>query len=120
MKILKNLIQIKKQKILNVFHDMIADTFSNKKLNPVVTESDFALPKNIRLNSTHYFVMKIKTKREFEQIAFNHSSDIYLQDFLNLCKKCTQKPYSSLVIGTAVASDNHLRFRKNLLEIYKR
>ena len=64
-----------------------------KKLNPVVTElfikgrklnislvfitqSCFAVPKDIRLNSTHHFVMKIPNKREIQQTAFNHSSDI--------------------------------------------
>ena len=72
----------KERKILIVFDDVIADIFSNKKLNPIVTElfirgrklnispifitqSYFAEPKNIRLNSTHYFIMKIPNKREF-------------------------------------------------------
>ena len=103
------------------------------KLNPIVTElfirgrklnislvfitqSYFAVPKNIRLNSTHYFVMKIPNKRRLPQIAFNKSSDVDFQDFLNLYKKCTEKPYSFLVIDTTLASDNSLRFRKNLLE----
>ena len=88
----------KKRKIFIVFDDMIADMVSNKKLNPIVTElfirgrklnislafisqSYFAVPKNFRLNSTHYFIMKIRNKRERRQIAFNHSSDI---DFLAL------------------------------------
>ena len=113
---------------------MIADMLSNKKLNPVVTElfireiklnislvfitqSYFDVPKNIRLNSTHYFVVKIPKKRELQQIAFNHSSDIDFQDFMNLYKKCTAKPYSFLVIDTTLASDNSLRFRKNFLEL---
>ena len=69
---------------------MIADILSNKKLNPIVTElfiigrklnvslvfitqSYFAVPKNVRLNSTQYFFMKIPNKREIQQIAFNHS-----------------------------------------------
>ena len=50
--------------------------------------------KNIRLNLTHYFVMKIPNKRELKQIAFNHSSDFDFQDFMNLYKKYTAKPYS--------------------------
>ena len=83
----------KKQEILIIFDYMIADMFINKKLNPIVTElfirerksnislifitqSYFTVPKNIRLNSTHYFVMKIPSKKELQQIAFNHSSDI--------------------------------------------
>ena len=111
IKILKNTIRIRNIKILTVFHNMIADMLSNKKLNPVVIElfirgkklnislvfikqSYFTVSKNIRLNSTHYFIMKIPNKRELQQIAFNHSSDIDFQDFINLYKKCTAKPYS--------------------------
>ena len=56
--------------------------------------------------------MKIPNK----QIAFNHSSDIDFRDFVNLYKKCTSKPYSHLVLDTTLASDNPLRFRRNLLE----
>ena len=60
--------------------------------------------------------MKIPNKRELQQIAFNHSSDIDFQDFMNHYKNCTAKPYYFLVIDTALASDNSSRFRKNLLE----
>ena len=112
---------------------MIADMLSNKKLNPIVTElfirgrklnislvfitqSYFAVPKNIRLNSTHYFVMKIPNKRELQQITFNHSSDIDFQDFMILYKKSTAESSSFFVIDTTLASDNSSRFRKNLLE----
>ena len=107
--------------------------FFNKRLNPVVTElfirgrkinvslvflaeSYFAVPKIIRLNSTHYFVMKIRNKRELQQIAFNHVSDIDLQNFMNLYNKCTAEPYSFLFIDTTLSSNNSSRFRKNLLE----
>ena len=103
--------------ILIVFDDMIADMLSNKKLNPVVTELFirgrklnislafikqyyFTVPKNIRINSTHYFVMKILNKRELQQIESNHSSYIDFQDFINLYRKCTAKSYSILVIDT--------------------
>ena len=105
----------------------------NKKLNPIVTElfirgrklnisrvfitqSYCAVPKNIRLNSTHYFIMKIPNKQELQQVAFNHPSDIVFQDFMSLYKKCTEKPYSFLVFDATCASDNLSRFRKNLLE----
>ena len=61
--------------------------------------------------------MKISNKRERQQIAFNHLSDIDFQDFMNLYKKCTAKPYSSFIYSDAtLASDNLLSFRKNLLE----
>ena len=53
--------------------------------------------------------MEIPSKRELQQIAFNHSSDIDFQEFLNLHKRCTAKPYSFLVIDTTLASDNFPR-----------
>ena len=94
-----------------VFVNMIADMLGNKKLNPVVTELSirdktldifficivqcyFAAPKNISLNFTHYFNMKISYKWELQQIAFNHSSDNDFRDFINLYKKLTSEPYS--------------------------
>ena len=64
----------------------------------------------------HFFVMKIPNKREHQEIAINHSSDIEFQDFMNLYKQCTEKPHSFLIIDTTLVSDNFLRFRKNLLE----
>ena len=60
--------------------------------------------------------MKTPNKRELQQIAFNHSSDIEFRDFLNPYKKCTEKSYSSLVIDSTLASEYPSRFRKNLLE----
>ena len=137
---------------------MIADMLSNRKLNPIVTElfikgrklnisfvfirkSYFAVPKNIRLNSAHYFIMKfllgnlillfqktldwilihyfimkIPNKWELQQIAFNHSSDIDFKDFINLYKKCNAKSYSFLVIDATLTSDNLLLYRMNLSE----
>ena len=112
----------KKRKILIVVDDIFADMLSNtegRKLNislVFIMQSYFAVPKKISLISTHYFVMKIPNKRELQQIAFNHSSDIDFQDFMNLYKKCTAKPCYFLVIDTTLASDNSSRFRKNLLE----
>ena len=133
IKILKNTTQKKKRRILIVFDDMIADMLSKKKINPIVTElfirgrklnifhvfitqCFFAVPKDIRLNSMHYFIMKIPNKQELEQIASHNSSDIDFQDLMNLYKKCTAKPYSFLAINATLASDNPLQFRKNLIE----
>ena len=87
VKILKNTIQLKSRKILIVFDNIIADTLSNKNLNPVVTELFIrgkkliffflvVVPKNIILNSTHYFLIKVPNKIELQQIQLNHSSDI--------------------------------------------
>ena len=56
-------------------------------------ESDFTFPKNIKLNSTRKFVMKIPHKRELQLTAFNHSSDIDFVDFMNLYKKRTAESY---------------------------
>ena len=64
--------------------------------------------------------MKIQNKRELQQVAFNHSSDNDFQDFINLYKKYTAKPYSFLVIDTTLSSDNSSRFGKNLLEIIEK
>ena len=63
--------------------------------------------------------MKIPNKQEFPQISFNHSLDIDFKDFMNLYKKCTEKPYSFLVIDTTTESGNLLRFRKNFQKEYK-
>ena len=73
------------------------------------------MPKDVRLNSTHFRIMKIPNKREFQQIALNHSSDIDFKDFMKIFKKYTAEPYSVLVNDTTLPSDDPLRFRKNLL-----
>ena len=123
---------IKKRKVLIVFDDMIADMINNNKLNSIVTElfirgrklnisivfitqSYFKVPKDVRLNSTHFFIMKIPNKRELQQIALNHSSDIDFKDFMNIYKKYTKEPYSFFVNDTTLPSDDPVRFRKNLL-----
>ena len=93
----------KERKILIVFDDMISDMINNKKLNSVITklfirgrklkislvfitQSYFKVPEDIRLSSTHIFIMKIPNKRELQQIALNHSSDISSKDFIKICK----------------------------------
>ena len=98
---------IKKRKTLIVFNDMIADMSRNNKLNPIgtelfirgrkltisvvfITQSYFKVPKDVRLNSTHFFIMKIPNKREFQQIALNHSFDIDFKDFMNIIKNVLQ------------------------------
>ena len=72
------------------------------------------MPKDIRLNSTHFFIMKIPNKRELQQIALNHSSDIDFKDYMNIYKKCTAEPCSFLLNDTTLPSLDPLRFRKNL------
>ena len=74
------------------------------------------MPKDIRLNSKDFFIMKILNKRELQQIALNHSSDIDVKDFIKIYKKYTVEPYSFLVNNTTLLSNNPLRFRNILLE----
>ena len=57
-----------------------------------MTQSYFGVPKNIRLNSSHCFIMKIPNKQEILRTAFNHPSDIDFKDFMNLYKKRAAKP----------------------------
>ena len=61
--------------------------------------------------------MKIPSKRELQQIALNHSSDIGFKDLARIYKNCTTEPYSFLVSDATLASDNSLRFGKNLFNI---
>ena len=99
----------KKRKALIVFDEMIADMINNKKLNPVVTELFirgrklnisivfitqlyFKVPKDVRLSSTHFFIMKIPNKTELQQIALNHSLNIDFKDFIKIYKKFTVEP----------------------------
>ena len=91
----------KEREILIVFDDIIADMINDKKLNSLVTElfirgrklnislafimqSYFKVPKDVRLNSTHFFIVKITNKRELQQIALNHSSNINSKYFIKM------------------------------------
>ena len=80
-----------------------------------ISQSYFKVPKTTRLNATHYFIIKIPNKRELQQIASNHSSDIDFKDFMKLYEDYTKEPYSFLVNDTTLSSDNPLRFWNNLL-----
>ena len=75
------------------------------------------MPKEVRVNSTHFFIMKIPNERELQQIALNYLSDIDFNGFIRIYKKCTAEPYSFLVNDTSLPSENPLRFRKNLFKI---
>ena len=73
------------------------------------------MSKNIRLNATHYFIMKISNKRELQQISSNYSFDLDVKEFMKLYKECTKEPYSFLLNDITLSSDNPLQFRNNLL-----
>ena len=100
----------KRYKVSAVFDDIIADMINNKKLNPAVTElfirdrklnisidfitqPYFKVSKEVRLDTKHFFIIKIPNKGELQQTALNHSSDINFKDFVKTYKKCTAKPY---------------------------
>ena len=87
-----------------------------RKLNislAFATQSYFAVPRNIKLNCTHDFIMKIPNKRDPQQIAINVSSDIVFKMCYN---KCTVTPYSFLVNNTALPLDTPLQFICGSLE----
>ena len=119
-----------------IFDDMIADIMTNKKLQAIIrelfircrklnisfvfiTQSYFSVPKDVRLNSTHYLIMKINNKRELLNIAINHSANINCQYFMKIYRECTKKPYNFLTMDTTLSASDPLRFRKKLFDSYK-
>ena len=121
------------KKVLIIFDDMIADIMTNKRFQAIIkelfircrklnislvfiTQSYFSVPKDVRLNSTHYLIMKIKNKRELQNIAINPSADIDYKDFMKIYRECTKKTYNFLTIDTTLPASDLLRFRKNLFE----
>ena len=107
----------KKRKILIVFDDMIADIMANKdfegmikelfircrKLNislVFITQSYFFVPKDVRLNSLHYLIMKINNKRKLQNVTINHSAHIDYTNFMKIYREYTEKPFTFLTIDT--------------------
>ena len=94
-----------------MFDDVIADIMTNKKFQAIIkelfirsrklnislafiTQSYFSVPKDVRLNSTHYLIMKINSQKELQNIAITHSADIDDKDFMKIYRECTKEPYS--------------------------
>ena len=90
---------------------MIADIMTNKKFQAIIkelfirskklnislvfiTQSHGSVQRDVRLNSTHYLVMKINNKRELQNIAINHSADIDYNDFIKIYRECTNEPFN--------------------------
>ena len=126
----------RKRKILIAFDGMVADILNNKKCQAIIrelfircrklnislvfiTQSYFSVPKDVRLNSTHYLIMKINNRKELQNIAINILADIDYNDFVRIYKECTRKPYTLLTIDSTLPASDPLRFRKNLLPSYK-
>ena len=103
------------------FHVIFKELFTRcRKLNislVFITQSYFRVPKDVRLNSTHYLIKKIHNRRELQQIAIDHSADIDYKDFLKIYRNCTKQPYFFLTTDTTLPADNPLRFRKNFLNL---
>ena len=77
-----------------------------------ITQFYFSVPKEVRLNSTHYLIMKIHNQKELQHIATNHSTDIDYKDFMMICRKCTSVPHSFLTIDTTLPANSFLRLKK--------
>ena len=120
----------RKRKVLIIFDDIIADIMSSKNFKVIIkelfircrklnistvfiTQSYFRTPKDARLNSTHYVIMKIQSKKEFQNIAQENSGDIDFKGFLKNYKDYTSEPYSCMIIDTTVPRGHPMRFRKN-------
>ena len=122
-----------RRKILIVFDDVIIDIVTIKEFKAItkelfircrklnislvfITQSYFSVPKDVRLNSTHYLIMKINNRRELQNIAINHSADIDFQDFMRIYRKCRKVQHNFLTIDTTLPASDPLRFRKIFFE----
>ena len=116
---------------------MIAGIMGNKKFQAIIkelfircrklnislvfiTQSYFSVPKDVRLNSTYYLIMKINNRIELKDIAINHSADIDYQDFIKIYRECTKGPFDFLKIDNTLLASDPLRFRKNLFDSLKK
>ena len=119
------------KKVLIIFDDMIADIMRSEKFKAIVkelfircrklnisivfiTQSYFRTPKDARLNSNHYIIMKIGNKKELKSIAEEISSHLDFKDFLKIYNYCTKDPYSFMMVDTRPTA--HVTFKKNFDE----
>ena len=120
----------RKRKILIIFDDMISHVMSDKKARQILkdlsirsrklnislcflTQSYFSVPKDVRLNCTHYILFKLNNRRELQNIAIDHSSNIDYKELIKIYRICTKEPFNFLTIYTT--EDN--KFIKNFDEI---
>ena len=116
------------KKVLIIFDDMIADIMRSKKFKAIVkelfircrklnisivfiTQSYFRTPKDARLSSTHYILMKISNKKELKSIAEENSGHLDFKNFLKIYNYCMRKPYSFMMVDTKPTA--HVTFKKN-------
>ena len=105
------------KKVLIIFDDMIADIMRSEKFKAIVkelfircrklnisivfiTQSYYRTPKNARLNTTHYILMKIDNKKELKRISEENSGHLDFKEFLKICNYCTKEPYSFMLVDT--------------------
>ena len=136
MRILVIAIQSEKEKKYFFFDDMVADMRANKKFQSIIkelfigcrklnislvfiTQIYFSVPKDVRLNSTHFLIMKINSRIELKTIAINHSADINYQDFKKIYRECTKEPYNCLTIDTTLPASDPISFRNIYLILIK-
>ena len=117
--------------VMNNKKDMIADVMNNKKYQAIpkdlfirsrkinvsvifISQSYFRISRDVRLNSSHFILMKLNDPREINNIANNHSLTLSNKQFINLYKKSTINKYSCFVIDLVMDSSDPLCFRKNL------
>ena len=122
------------KKVLIIFDNMIADIMRSGKFKAIVkelfirrrklnisvvfiTQSYFRTPKDARLNSTHYILMKISNKKELKSIAEEHSGHLDFKYYLKICNCCTNEPYSFMMVDTGPTA--LVTFKKNFDEPIK-
>ena len=118
--------------VYEMFDDLIEDIMTNEKFQAInkelfirciilnisllfITQSDFFVPKDVTLDSSHYLIMNINNKRELENIAKSHSADFYYKDFVKIYRECTKETFGFLTIDTTLPTSDLLRFRENFL-----
>ena len=115
--ILSNIEDYNKKRRRKIFDDMISHVMSDKRAQQILkylfircrklnisicflTQSYFSVPKDVRLNCTRYNLLKLNNKRELQNIAINHSTDIDYKDFIKIYRVCTKEPFNFLTIDT--------------------
>ena len=119
------------KKVLIIFNGMIADIMQSEKFKAIIkelfvrcrklnisivfiTQSYFRTPKDVRLNSTHYILMKIGNKKELKSIAEENSGHLDFKGFLKIYNYCTKEPYSFMLVDTRPTA--RVTFKKNFDE----
>ena len=122
------------EKVLILFDDMIADIMRSEKFKAIVkeifircrklnisivfiTQSYFRTPKDARLNSTHYILMKMGNKKELKSIAEENSGHLDFKDSLKIYNYCTNELYWFMMVDTRPTA--RVTFKKNFDEPIK-